>query len=185
MRQRQAKSNIIYVYLITWSQQISLEHPQGGLCCACVLLCLRMSQCMWACTFGVLACDHIDMLLRALDLYSRVCSIIAPTHACLAGLVGLPQAAHPFIFIFLTPADKSSQCALKLPVRAPIQGIHFSQGWKLETKKHKKTLSSPPKSRAVKKTKLMIGCKWRRGGGVKRKGQGRKIHLDNNKSQNG
>lgn len=77
--------------------------------------------------FGATAhqCVQADALLRALRLDSGVCSITAPTHACLAGLAALPQAAHPFISILLTPADKSSHGALKLPVPALFKTFAF------------------------------------------------------------
>lgn len=39
-------------------------------------------------------------------------------------------------------------------------------------KGHKKALSVPPKNRAVKKTIVMIGYKWRRAGRDEEKGPG-------------
>lgn len=127
MRQWRAKSNIIYILQLEVSR-LALSNLRGtSLCvCYCVLVWSYVCECaLWS--FGATAhqCDHTDMLLWALGLDSRVCSITAPTHACLAGLAALPQAAHPFISIFLTPADKSSHCALKLPVWALFKIFAF------------------------------------------------------------
>lgn len=39
-------------------------------------------------------------------------------------------------------------------------------------KRHKRALGLPPKSRAIKKTEVMIGCERRAGGEMKKKGPG-------------
>lgn len=146
MHQWWAKSIIIY---ILQPEVISLEQPQRDIAmCVCACLWIYVCECALR---GVLAatahqCDHTDMLLWALSLDSRVCSVTSPTHACLAGLAALPQAAHPFISIFLTPADKSNHCALILPVSALLNIFAFPRKLVKEKNNTKRHLACHPRA---------------------------------------
>lgn len=141
--------------------------------CACLSpslslpVAMSLYEPMCVCVCALRSFFSVTELTRALGLDSRVRSITAPTHACLAGPAALPQAARPFISVSLTPADASSPCPQTAGVRAPLllfKTFAFPREGKLVIKKDtKEALSLPPKSRAVKKTKVMIG--WERGEG--------------------
>lgn len=115
-----------HLYLTTWSYQISLKQPQGDIA-MCVLLCLCMNPCARVCTLDFYRnCEPVWPYWHAVtSLDSRVCSVTAPTHGCLAGLAALPQAAHPFISIFLTLAHKLSHGVLKLLVQVLFKIFAF------------------------------------------------------------
>lgn len=185
MHQWRAKGNIIYILQLEVSRLASSNLRGTSMCVSesvsvCVCLCVPMSLYESMCEsvlFGVFAqlCVSVTILTCYYEpsAWTLGCAALQLPHMTVWQDSQLSHRQH--IYSSLSPWPQLiNQVTVPLNCQSePYSRYSLFPGMEISDKKrHIKALSLPPKSRAVKKTKVMIGYKWRRAGRDEEKGPG-------------